>query len=141
MSKDFNFVKDAKDFSYNRKINFPKKITAEYARRNVEVAMILGEVSGTERVLSMILELKKNYSDFTIEDIEAALHEHLYNGLDYISKEFNLNERFSMERILQEYGYYEKQEEKEDSASLSDSFNKVLFGDGSFGNYGEPIFI
>jgi hypothetical protein len=107
-----NFIMEAKEFSYSRKLKFNKRITPELARKNIETAMILGEVSGTERVLTMILELKRLYPDFTIEDVEAALHEHLHKGLTYVAENLNIKTTFSIERILEEYGYLKKDAEQ-----------------------------
>jgi uncharacterized protein (DUF433 family) len=105
-----NFIKEAKEFSFSRKLGMPKKITPEFARQNIETAMILGEISGTERVLTTILDLKKTYPDFTMEDLEAALHEHLHKGLTYVSETLKIGGTFTIDRILKEYGYFDKGE-------------------------------
>lgn len=116
MSNVPNFVQGSVEYSFKRKnwlSSKTKKITHEMARKEIEVAQILGEISGVERVLDVILQLKKQHPDFTIEDVEAAIHVFLHTGLNYISESNYGVQGFSMERIMKVHGYFDNKTEQD----------------------------
>lgn len=97
-----NMIKEAKDFSYERKLEFPKKMTSEVFRTEVEHAHILGECASYERIISYI-QMNPNISR---EDLEAAIHLNLEQSLESAAYYYQGKKLFGLEKILETHGYY-----------------------------------
>jgi hypothetical protein len=109
MSDIPNFVKDAQAHSFRRISKVPKKITPMLLRSEIEMAQVIGEVSGAERILDLIIN-HKNDPNFSFDDLEAAIHVFLETGLNYVSKTYHGVQGFPLERVLKMHGYFEKKE-------------------------------
>lgn len=106
MSELPSLIKEAKEFSYKRKLEFPKKMTSEVFRTEVEAAHILGECCAYERILEFI---RKN-KDLTMDDLEAAIHLNLNSSLEATSIYYTGKKMFGLTDILETHGYYVKEE-------------------------------
>ena len=104
-----NMIKAAKEFSYERKLKFPKKMTSEVFRTEVEHAHILGECSSYERIISYI----RMHPDISREDLEAAIHLNLEQSLGAAALYYQGRKLFGLEKILETHGYYPENKEKE----------------------------
>lgn len=111
MELKLKFVEEANQHSFKRKLFYQKakKITHEILRREIEMNMVLGEVSGAERILDFILTNKKGGTPVEMDDLEAAIHMFISHGLNYVSKTYHGVEAFSIDRVLATHGYYEKE--------------------------------
>lgn len=99
-----SLIKEAKEHSYKRKLEFPKKMTSEVFRTEVENSHILGECSAYERIIWYI----KNNPDLTISDLEAAIHLNLEQGLEATAIYYTGKKIFGLTDILDRHGYYIK---------------------------------
>lgn len=110
MEIKLKFVQEANEHSFKRKLFFrnTKKITHEVLRTEIEMSMVLGEVSGAERILDFILSNKRAGTPIGGDDLEAAIHLFISHGLNYVSKTYHGVEAFSIDRVLKTHGYYDK---------------------------------
>lgn len=104
-----NMILHAREFSFERKNKFPKKMTPEVFRTEVEHSHILGECSSYERIISYI----RMNPTISREDLEAAIHLNLEQSLEAAAFYYQGRKMFGLEKILETHGYYPDNKEKE----------------------------
>lgn len=108
MSELVPMIKEAMFHAHTRKESLPKKLDALTLKGEIQVAHILGELSGVERILEFIVKKKDT---LTIADLEAEIHVYLVAGLNEVSKHYFGKPSFGIENVLRAHGYYEKYKE------------------------------
>lgn len=97
-------LNDAINHSFNRKMKLGKKITPETCRKEIQMAQMTGEASGAERILALLVQMKKQ-PDFKLEDFEAELHMFVSDTLGCVSEYYHGVKMGSLEQVLKQHGY------------------------------------
>lgn len=95
---------ERRKYSYKK---YTKKSILELLRNEIQTGVILGELSGAERLLKAIVDNQ----DWDRSDIEAELHLFISNLNNVVSEYLNSNTMVDLEDILEMYGYSSKEKE------------------------------